>query len=513
VSELAGALSNEAVVSDGGSSRINFPLAIVIGVLTLTALLYWPTSLEIAERWQDTDRKLYAHGWLVLAVTVWLIWRDRVQIASIRVSPPIAGWCLVAIGSTGWLVGFNAGLLAVTMLALPLLALTAIWATAGVGVASRVAFAVLYLYFALPVWELLNPLLQSWTTFVNLWLAQLVGIPVAMEGNIIHIPAGSFEIAGGCIGLHFLMVALAIAALQGEIDRDDLRSRAQLLGIAAALALMTNWLRVFTVIVAGHLTGMQHFLVKVDHYYFGWFLFVFALGLYLYMSSRVPHAARTAPSKVQAVEQPARGRPMIAAVLSAAALALGPSWLFAGVAKIEPIGQQSPPTLASWSGPSLYLSDWRPVFENSDEEFLAAYHHEAMGDVALYRATYHSQHQGKELRGYFNTVLGAQYQAKASHQREIEVGGRTFTFSEQIAAGANDHDLLIWSLFTVEGQPDPMGFSSQLAYGVRSLLRYPEASVLAMAAECRPDCGRARDALKALASQVLPMDLSAGGSK
>jgi EpsI family protein len=270
---------------------------------------------------------------------------------------------------------------------------------------------------------------------------------------------------------------------------------------------------VFIIIVAGHLTGMQHFLVKVDHYYFGWFLFAFALGLYLYISSCVPRGARTAPSKAQAVEQPARRRPIIAAVLSGAALALGPTWLIVGVAKVEPTGQQSPPTLDNWSGPSLYLSDWRPVFENSDEEFLAAYHHEAMGDVALYRANYHSQHQGKELRGYFNTVLGAQYQSKASHQREIEAGGRAFPLSEQIAAGTNAHDLLIWSVFAIDGKPDPMGFSSQLAYGVRSLVRYPEASVLAMAAECRPDCEHARDALEAFASQVLPMDLSASGSK
>jgi exosortase A len=513
VSVLARTFNDEAVGGDGTPSRIGSPLAIVIGALALTALLYWPTSLEIAELWQDNDRRLYTHGGLVLAVTVWLIWRDRAQLASIRVTPPTVGWCVVAIGSVGWLVGFNAGLLAMTTLAMPLLALTAIWATAGVGVARRVAFAVLYLYFALPVWELLNPLLQSLTTLVNLWLAQLVGIPVAMEENFIHIPAGSFEIAGGCSGLHFLIVALAIAALQGEIDRDDLRSRALLLGIAAALALVTNWLRVFIIIVAGHLTKMQHFLVKVDHYYFGWFLFVFALGLYFYVSSRVPHAARTAPSKAQAVEQLARGRPMIAAVLSAAALALGPTWLFAGVGKIEPTGQESPPTLASWSGPSLYLSDWRPVFENSDEEFLAAYHHEAMGDVALYLATYHSQHQGKELRGYFNTVLGAQYQAKASHQRDIEAGGRAFSLSEQIAAGTNAHDLLIWSLFAIDGKPDPMGFSSQLAYGVRSLFRYPEASVLAMAAECRPDCDHARDAIGAFASQVLPEVLSGSGSK
>jgi EpsI family protein len=169
--------------------------------------------------------------------------------------------------------------------------------------------------------------------------------------------------------------------------------------------------------------------------------------------------------------------------------------------------------MEGWTGPSLYLSNWRPIFENADEEFLAAYHHESMGDVALYRATYHSQHQGKELLGYYNTVRGAQYQTKASYERKIVAGGMAFPLSEQIAAGANDHDLLIWSLFAIDGQPDPMGFLSQLTYGVRSLLRYPDTSVLAMAAECRPDCDHARDALGTFASQALPEVLSGNGSK
>ena len=276
----------------------NAPLAIALGALVLIAVLFWPTSIEIADLWQDTVRRRYTHGWLVLGITVWLIWRDRAQLSAIELAPPTFGWCVVAIGSVGWLVGFNAGLLALTMLALPLLALATIWAAAGKGLARRVAFAVLYLYFAFPVWELINPLLQSLTALVNVWLTRIAGIPVTMEGNVIQIPAGSFEIAGGCSGLHFFIVALAIAALQGELDRDDWRTRWLLLGIAAVLALVTNWLRVFIIIVAGQLTDMQHFLVKVDHYYFGWFVFVFALGFYLYLSSRVPRRSRKESSSM-----------------------------------------------------------------------------------------------------------------------------------------------------------------------------------------------------------------------
>ena len=129
----------------------NAPLAIALGTLVLTAGLFWPTSIEIAELWQDTVRRRYTHGWLVLGIAVWLIWRDRARLRAIEMAPPSFGWCVVAIGSVGWLVGLNAGLLAVTTLAMPLLVLATIWSAAGKAVARRVAFPVLYLYFASPV--------------------------------------------------------------------------------------------------------------------------------------------------------------------------------------------------------------------------------------------------------------------------------------------------------------------------------------------------------------------------
>jgi exosortase A len=502
-------LSDETATVERAPSRVNAPLAIVLGSLVLVAALYWPTSLEIADLWQDTVRRRYTHGWLVLAISAWLTWRDRAQLRSIALTPPTGGWCVVAIGSVGWLVGLNAGLLAMTTLAMPLLVLAAIWAAAGQAVARRAAFAVLYLYFALPVWELINPLLQSLTAFVNVWLTRLTGIPVTVEGNVIHIPEGSFEIAGGCSGLHFFIVAMAIAALQGEIDRYSWRSRWVLVGLAAGLALVTNWLRVFIIIVAGHLTDMQHFLVKVDHYYFGWVVFVFALGLYLYLSSRVPHGGHEESRSILPGSTAPRGRAVVAAALSVAGLSLGPMWSLAGSGEALEPTVQSPPVLTGWSGPGLYLSDWRPVFANPDEEFLVAYHSESAADVALYFAAYRSQHQGKELRGHGNSILGGRYRSKEARRREVLVAGGVVPVFEQLAEDMDNGELLVWSLFAVDGEPDPMGLPSQLAYGIRSLLRSPTASVIALAAECRPDCESARNVLDAVAIQALPTLLSA----
>ncbi len=323
--------STPAAASRAGVSP---QLLIVLGALALTALLYWPTSLEIVELWGDTDRRLYTHGWVVLAVSLWLVWRDRDALAATPLSPSILGGLLILAVSLAWLICHFAGLMAPSMLALPALALSAILAAGGWALARRAAFTVLFLYFAMPVWDFLNTPLQAMTAHVNHWLTRLVGIPAVLEEYIIHIPAGWFEVAGGCSGLHFFIVAVAIATLDGQLNRASLRTLLLLVALAGSLAVLTNWLRVFIVIVAGHMTDMQHFLVTVDHYYFGWVLFAFALIGYVYLAGRLSRArgdaaVRPSSARPAAPSTRARARAPIVLPLVAMALALGPSWLWA----------------------------------------------------------------------------------------------------------------------------------------------------------------------------------------
>ena len=297
----------------------------------------------------------------------------------------MGGWVLVALGSLGWLVGYYAGVQAVTTLSLPMLVLATIWAAGGWRWRRRVAFPVLLLYFALPVWELVNPVLQWLTAVANLWLAELFGIPVVMTELVIHIPEGSFEIAGGCSGLHFFIVALYIATVQGELDRDDMPSRLKLLLLAGSLAVVTNWLRVFIIILAGHLTNMQHFLVKVDHYYFGWVLFAFTLVFYFWVSKRIERRDETVPAAAQSRAPVSGNRVRWGVALAAAGLALGPAWSIVRAMERAPAeGSLAPPVVAGWAGPVRSDAWWHPVFADADEEFQVGYRNASGAEVSLY---------------------------------------------------------------------------------------------------------------------------------
>ena len=111
-----------------------------------------------------------------------------------------------------------------------------------------------------------------------------------------HLAAGVFEVAGGCSGIHFLIVSLALATLYGEIGRDSLKVRLQLVALAAGLALLTNWLRVYIIIVAGHLTDMQHFLIREGHYNFGWMLFAGMMVVFFLLARRFAPIAPPSPA-------------------------------------------------------------------------------------------------------------------------------------------------------------------------------------------------------------------------
>jgi len=263
-------------------------LAVLIALLALaTMALLWPTSQSLLEAWRDTDNLTYTHGPLVALVCLWLLWR---RAGVLGTQPRRVDWragVLTVLLSVAWLVLHRAGVQLAHQMLLPLIAWCATCTALGGRIARAAAFPFAYLYLAIPLWSLGNGLLQEITVHAVRALLASTSIPALVVGNLVHIPAGSFEIAGGCSGLHFFIVALAIAALHGELQGATPKARGLLLILAALLAMISNWLRVFTIIVAGYLTDMQHFLIQVDHYYFGWVLFAVVIVLFFLLANRV----------------------------------------------------------------------------------------------------------------------------------------------------------------------------------------------------------------------------------
>jgi len=135
-----------------------------------------------------------------------------------------------------------------------------------------IIFPVAYLAFIFPFWGLLIPLLQNLSVDAVTFIMSFTGIPTYVDEAFITIPAGVFEIADGCSGLRYFLVAFAISSLFIFLHIKSLKRAAIFFSFAILGALLTNWIRITVLIVIGEYTNMESSLVE-DHNAFGWYIY------------------------------------------------------------------------------------------------------------------------------------------------------------------------------------------------------------------------------------------------
>src|SRR5262249_57048531 len=111
-------------------------------------------------------------------------------------------------------------------------------AVCGHAIALRMAAPLAWLYFAIPVWEYLVPLLQLMTVSVTEVFLRLLHIPAVIDGFHVTLPTGSFQVAEGCSGRRYFVMTLTVTSLAGAIARLPWRRFALLMACAIALALI-----------------------------------------------------------------------------------------------------------------------------------------------------------------------------------------------------------------------------------------------------------------------------------
>jgi exosortase len=303
-------------------------LATIYGLWIAVAALYWPSALALNALWTNpAQEEAFTHGYLVLLIALWLVWRERQQLAATPVRPQPLALGLLVLLSALWLWCWRAAIQEFHMMLLPLILLTAIAALLGTRAARVLVFPVGYLYFAMPFWSDGNFLLQGLSSKMVGVLVWLTGVPAFMQGNVIELPHGAIRIAGGCSGLHSFIVGLALAALYGKLFDLPLRRRLWAIALMGALALIVNWIRIFIVTAVAYFTHMHSSLVR-NHYWLGWWLFACVFAAFLWWMERKPLAPKGSLNSISSreVSEPsvrARiGEPRQSAKVFAAAIGL-----------------------------------------------------------------------------------------------------------------------------------------------------------------------------------------------
>jgi EpsI family protein len=487
-------------------------IAALIGVLIAVLILYWPATQSLGALWLDGPRRNYTHGFLVLGISLWLMWRSRVQLGlrDPQSLPPTWRGALL-LGILGavvfWQFLYRAGIqLGTEFLLLPLLWMTVLMLFGRI--AARAMFLPLsYLGFAMTFWDFLNPLAQASSVYAVRLMLRLVGVPSHFNGNVVEIPSGAFEIMGGCSGLHFIIVALAMAVLIGELRADGWRMRLRWLLIAGVLAVLVNWVRVFTVIVAGHLTHMQHYLVSKSHYGFGWLLFAFALLVLFAIERRTPLPAlsRESPAPTAGENTSISHPGILAGWAIATCLVLAFPLVQNLVIDARLAGWQAksaapfnPKDRGNWKIAQSPDSDWQPIQLHADQEQRQTFTSGAAA-VEVYRAQYHEQRQGKKLGGYANRLQG---DAQTVEEATQVAGSRMFS---SMLIEMHGRRSVLWITYRAGSRSFTSATRAQLWYSWLTLrsMRSAASEAIALRAVCDSvDCRDAGALLERFVTDV-----------
>jgi len=281
---------------------------VLTALLLLVLYVCRDTVIGVVSMWNQLQNGEFAHGYLVLAISLYMVFIKRRQLAEEMPCEYAPALLAIAFSSVLWLVAKLVDVQMVQAFAVLLMVMSTIWVITGSRIARQLLLPVAFLVFAIPVWSPLSPALQELTADVVYWLIRMVGIPALRQDYQIILPSGTLSIEEACSGLRYLLAALTLGVLYAWLNYQKTGARILVVIIAAAAAIAGNIIRVFIVIYLAYITEMQHPWVS-DHLAFGWWLFggiiILLLIFDVILSRRTP--AETSPGKrpIPAVISPA----------------------------------------------------------------------------------------------------------------------------------------------------------------------------------------------------------------
>jgi exosortase A len=245
--------------------------------------LYGPTIEAMVRTWLRSDT--YAHGILVLPISIWLIWRRRHVLRQLEPRPaPWLLWAMVAL-AFAWLLSDLAGVHAGAQFATVGLLVLAVPVLLGLQVAGAIAFPLAFLFFMVPFGEFTTPTMMEWTADVTVGFLRLVGIPVYREGMQFVIPSGSWSVVEACSGVRYLIASFMVGTLFAYLTYASTRKRLVFAAFALVVPVVANWLRAIMIVMLGHLSD-NRIAAGVDHLVYGWLFFGVVIAIMFFVGSR-----------------------------------------------------------------------------------------------------------------------------------------------------------------------------------------------------------------------------------
>jgi EpsI family protein len=310
-----------------------------------------------------------------------------------------------------------------------------------------------------------------------------------VEGDFIITSAGTFEIAEGCSGLHFVLAAAALSL--AAIEMNSVRGFARgatlvLLGLTAAV--IGNWLRIFVIVLVGYASRMESSLVT-EHLTLGWVVFALVV---------LPTILWYARAKGDPSPKPARGGRSVdglrvngsaigALLLASLAVPAGARLHDATRYDDFRLVAALPAAVTGWYGPAEQPCPWSPEFDGAAARLSGAYESAAGQLVFACAIGYLEQRQRRELIGGRESRPEGQWQRASAGATAVPGVGRV---AASTATAPNGTRWAMWHWYAIGGVHVHTRRAAKLQE-LKSIASPAAASVTILASPCGQDCAGA----------------------
>jgi exosortase A len=496
-------LSTEAIAPVSRSRALLIALA-----LLAPFALYFGTVHSIVTVWNSSET--FAHGYVILPISLWLIWRRRENFSLYPPQPWAPGLLLVAMLGAGWLAAQLGEVQVVsqyTFVALfPAIALTLF----GPRLAGSLAFPLLFLLFAVPFGEVFVAPLIQFTADFTVAAVRATGIPVLRSGTRFELPTGSWSVVEACSGIRYLISSITLGCLYAYLTYRSTLRRGLFLALSVVVPIVANGLRAYMIVMIGHLSGMA-LATGVDHLIYGWLFFGLVMFIMFWIGSywREDAAPATATAAAGAPLAPAAGRgtdtgkriPAMAACVLAVC-ALWPALAWYG----EHVNHNPAPVVLDEPAPAwpqvAAFSDWKPAYMEPDAALHRSYLRGAT-PVALTVLYYRNQDRSKSLISSMNRLAGykdAWHETEGAPRLET-AGGRPLALRETVLRNGGKA-LLVWSWMRIGGHDTTSNVVGKFYQaGSKALLQGDDGAALMLSAPFDEHPDAARAALRAFLAE------------
>ena len=456
--------------------------------------------------WSRTQT--FTHGFVVLPIAAWLVWRLRDRLRFLQPQPTWITLPLLAGAGLAWLTGEIAAVNALSQAAFVAMLVLVVPTILGVEIARAMSFPLGFLFFAVPVGEFMLPTLMEWTADFTVLALRATGVPVYREGLLLVLPTGRWSIVEACSGIRYLIASLMVGTLFAYLNYRANWRRWVFVGVSIGVPIVANWIRAYLIVLLGHVSNNK-LAVGVDHLIYGWIFFGFVMLVMFWIGSMWQE-----PSSSEPELRGESGRPRTPAstprLLRAGAAVVAIALVWPPIAsRVSATAIDSPVALAVGE-----VSGWRDVPTTTGFaphfEAPSAVVHESLrrGDQTahLYVAYYRAQDANRELVTSENALIKSDdtlWRWTGGGRLEIVLGGTPHEVRETRMRTADGRSYVAWHWYWIDGAVTSSDVLAKARIGWSKVFRHRDDSALVVV-YAADGGGTARETLRDFARDAWP---------